>query len=110
MTTQREEYEALVERCAKAAYDAANKGRLNCWDWDDPGLEDEHKGTQERFRRHARAILAEVFSTLGTVTERMAREYNEADPMWTAERVIRNVLAASAVTPGGRGVMRPTSA
>lgn len=43
---------------ARRIFNDAHTGMRNCYDWDTPGLEDEHPGTIDRYRGYARSAIA----------------------------------------------------
>lgn len=74
--TQVELVEGLVERVAKAIYDAAHKGAKSCYAWDD-AWEPYQEARREDYYRDARAALA----ALSQSSEREAKMAAEIERM-----------------------------
>lgn len=52
------------ETIARTLYEADHKGLKNCWEWADPGLDDEHPGRRLRYYNQGDAILAAIIAAL----------------------------------------------
>ncbi len=64
--------DAEVEAVARAIYEARIVNLKNCWNWDDPGLDEEHPYARKSVLRDARAAIAALDAVRGNRDAQLA--------------------------------------